>query len=112
MRAVPADGSGGDCPSSGVRITNDRGDAAMGLRVVGIHLENCGTADYHLNGYPSLRLLDEDRQAVTGVKILDGTASISPASAATPNPAPSRSTRARARAPASPGATPPPRATR
>ncbi|MGW1183047.1 DUF4232 domain-containing protein [Streptomyces drozdowiczii] len=78
VRAVPADGSGGDCPSSGVRITNDRGDAAMGLRVVGIHLENCGTADYHLNGYPSLRLLDEDRDAVTGVKILDGTASISP----------------------------------
>ncbi|MFJ2274995.1 DUF4232 domain-containing protein [Streptomyces sp. NPDC087866] len=77
VRAVPADGAGGDCLSSGVRITNDRGDAAMGLRVVGIHLENCGAADYRLDGYPALRLLDEDRHVVTGVKILDGTAAIS-----------------------------------
>ncbi|MEV5602105.1 DUF4232 domain-containing protein [Streptomyces sp. NPDC052299] len=77
VRAVPADGAGGDCPSSGVRVTNDRGDAAMGLRVVGIHLANCGTTDYELNGYPSLRLLDEDREPVTGVKILHGTTAIS-----------------------------------
>ncbi|SED67017.1 Protein of unknown function [Streptomyces sp. 2131.1] len=77
VRAVPSDGAGGDCPSSGVRITNDRGDAAMGLRVVGIHLENCGTADYHLNGYPSLRLLDEDREPVSGVDLLHGTDKIS-----------------------------------
>lgn len=77
MRAVPADGAGGDCPSSGVRITNDRGDAAMGLRVVGIHLANCGTTDYRLNGYPALRLLDEDREPVSGVEILHGTTAIS-----------------------------------
>ncbi|WP_405897743.1 DUF4232 domain-containing protein [Streptomyces sp. NBC_00727] len=77
VRAVPADGAGGDCPSSGVRITNDRGDAAMGLRVVGIHLANCGTTDYRLNGYPALRLLDEDREPVSGVEILHGTTAIS-----------------------------------
>ncbi|MCX0243849.1 DUF4232 domain-containing protein [Streptomyces drozdowiczii] len=80
VRAVPADGAptgDGACPPSGVRITNDRGDAAMGLRVVGIHLANCGTADYELNGYPALRLLGEDREPVTGVKVLHGTTAIS-----------------------------------
>jgi len=77
VRAVPADGTSGACPHSGVRITNDRGDAAMGLRVVGIHLENCGAADYRLDGYPALRLLDEGRDPVTGVKILQGTTAIS-----------------------------------
>ncbi|MEU2245722.1 DUF4232 domain-containing protein [Streptomyces sp. NPDC019224] len=80
VRAVPADGApaeDGACPSSGVRITNDRGDAAMGLRVVGIHLVNCSAADYRLDGYPALRLLDEDRDPVSGVKILHGTTAIS-----------------------------------
>ncbi|MGQ4491326.1 DUF4232 domain-containing protein [Streptomyces sp. SAS_281] len=77
VRAVPADGPSGACPSSGVRVTNDRGDAAMGLRVVGIHLANCGTTDYRLNGYPALRLLDEDRDPVSGVEILHGTTAIS-----------------------------------
>ncbi|MFC8535229.1 DUF4232 domain-containing protein [Streptomyces sp. NPDC057249] len=77
VRAVPADGSSGACPPSGVRVTNDRGDAAMGLRVVGIHLANCGTTDYRLNGYPALRLLDEGRDPVSGVEILHGTTAIS-----------------------------------
>ncbi|MFB8207079.1 MULTISPECIES: DUF4232 domain-containing protein [unclassified Streptomyces] len=77
VRAVPADGVGGACPSSGVRITNDRGDAAMGLRVVGINLTNCSTTDYELNGYPALRLLGEDRKPVSGVRILRGTTAIS-----------------------------------
>ncbi|MEV5655164.1 DUF4232 domain-containing protein [Streptomyces sp. NPDC052291] len=77
VRAVPADGAGDGCPSSGVRVTNDRGDAAMGLRVVGILLENCGAADYHLDGYPALRLLDEDREPVSGVDLLHGTDKIS-----------------------------------
>ncbi|TRV81331.1 DUF4232 domain-containing protein [Streptomyces sp. 130] len=77
VRAVPAEGTSGACPPSGVRVTNDRGDAAMGLRVVGIHLTNCSTTDYQLNGYPALRLLDEDRDPVTGVEILHGTSDIS-----------------------------------
>lgn len=79
VRAVPAgEAPAADaCPPSGVRITNDRGDAAMGLRVMGIHLVNCGTADYRLDGYPALRLLGEDREPVTGVNVLHGTDKIS-----------------------------------
>ncbi|MYY00891.1 MULTISPECIES: DUF4232 domain-containing protein [unclassified Streptomyces] len=79
VRAVPAEeaSDAGACPASGVRITNDRGDAAMGLRVVGIVLENCGTTDYRLDGYPALQLLGEDREPVTGVDILHGTDKIS-----------------------------------
>ncbi|MGW1778272.1 DUF4232 domain-containing protein [Streptomyces sp. NPDC002143] len=65
------------CPSSGIRLTADEGDAAMGLRVVGLHLENCGKKDYSLDGYPQLSLLDEDRRPVEGVQILQGGDSIS-----------------------------------
>ncbi|MFD5573559.1 DUF4232 domain-containing protein [Streptomyces cadmiisoli] len=75
VRSVPADeapAEPGRCPSSGVRLYADRGDAAMGLRVVGLHLENCGTEPYRLHGYPRLRLLDEDHEPVDGVRILRG----------------------------------------
>ncbi|MGW0941092.1 DUF4232 domain-containing protein [Streptomyces sp. NPDC002623] len=65
------------CPSSGIRLTADEGDAAMGLRVVGLHLENCGKKNYSLDGYPQLSLLDEDRRPVKGVQILQGGDSIS-----------------------------------
>lgn len=91
VRSVPAKGASGGadgCPSSGVRITNDRGDAAMGLRVVGIHLVNCSGADYRLDGYPALRLLDADREPVTGVDILHGTAAISTGIGGDPTPRP------------------------
>ncbi|KOG30513.1 DUF4232 domain-containing protein [Streptomyces resistomycificus] len=70
--AAEAPADPGDCPSSGVRITTDEGDAAMGLRVVGLWLENCGTADYRVEGYPQLTVLGEDRKPVDGVRILKG----------------------------------------
>ncbi|MER6976922.1 DUF4232 domain-containing protein [Streptomyces carpinensis] len=76
---VPADEAppaAGTCPPSGVRVTADRGDAAMGLRVVGLHLENCGTRDYTVSGYPQLELLDQDREPVEGVRILRGSGAI------------------------------------
>ncbi|GGY94903.1 DUF4232 domain-containing protein [Streptomyces poonensis] len=60
------------CPASGVRVYADEGDAAMGLRVVGLHLDNCGTRTYTVEGYPLLELLDDDFQPVDGVEILDG----------------------------------------
>ncbi|MFF1546509.1 DUF4232 domain-containing protein [Streptomyces sp. NPDC058291] len=60
------------CPPSGIRVTADEGDSAMGLRVVGLLLENCGERDYTVNGYPEVSLLDEDRQPVDGVRILRG----------------------------------------
>ncbi|WP_329336526.1 DUF4232 domain-containing protein [Streptomyces sp. NBC_01352] len=64
------------CPASGVDVTVDEGDAAMGLRVVGLWLRNCGTADYHVEGYPRLTLLDEDREPVEGVRVLKGSGDI------------------------------------
>ncbi len=66
----------GVCPASGIRVTADDGDAAMGLRVVGLRLENCGTKDYTLDGYPLLTLLREDREPVEGVRILHGGAAV------------------------------------
>ncbi|MFI6039919.1 DUF4232 domain-containing protein [Streptomyces sp. NPDC051315] len=79
---VPADeapSSAGECPPSGIRVTADQGDAAMGLRVVGLHLENCGTRDYTVNGYPLLELLGEDHEPVEGVRILQGSGEITTA---------------------------------
>ncbi|WP_369226203.1 DUF4232 domain-containing protein [Streptomyces sp. R39] len=76
---VPADeapAETGACPSSGVRLWADDGDAAMGLRVVGLHLQNCGKRDYALDGYPELSLLDDDREPVEGVRILRGGAAV------------------------------------
>ncbi|MFF3456925.1 DUF4232 domain-containing protein [Streptomyces sp. NPDC002730] len=75
VRSVPADeapSEGGPCPPSGVRVYADDGDAAMGLRVVSLHLENCGTRTNRLNGYPQLQLLDEGHKPVNSVKILHG----------------------------------------
>lgn len=36
----------------------------MGLRVLTIELVNCGTAPYTVNGYPTIRILDEQRKPV------------------------------------------------
>ncbi|MEV5610027.1 DUF4232 domain-containing protein [Streptomyces sp. NPDC052225] len=77
--AGEAPAASGSCPESGVRVSADRGDAAMGLRVVGLHLDNCGTREYTVDGYPLLELLDDDRAPVTGVEILDGSSEISTA---------------------------------
>ncbi|MEU5335466.1 DUF4232 domain-containing protein [Streptomyces asoensis] len=76
---VPADeapAEAGVCPTSGVRLTADDGDAAMGLRVVGLVLENCGERDYTLDGYPQVSLMDEDREPVEGVRVLKGSGGI------------------------------------
>ncbi|MFD9319151.1 DUF4232 domain-containing protein [Streptomyces sp. NPDC060053] len=77
---VPADEApteAGVCPPSGIRVAADDGDAAMGLRVVGLVLENCGQRDYTLDGYPQVSLLDEDHEPVDGVKIFKGSGGIS-----------------------------------
>ncbi|WP_062648561.1 DUF4232 domain-containing protein [Streptomyces maremycinicus] len=77
---VPADeapSEAGVCPPSGIRVSADDGDAAMGLRVVGLVLENCGDRDYTVDGYPQLSLLDEDHEPVDGVEIFKGSGGIS-----------------------------------
>lgn len=82
VRSVPADeasSASGPCPASGVHVYADQGDAAMGLRVVGLHLVNCGTKSYELDGYPELELLDADHDSVDGVRILQGPDRISTA---------------------------------
>ncbi|MFE7892363.1 DUF4232 domain-containing protein [Streptomyces sp. NPDC057412] len=79
VRSVPvaeASSASGPCPASGVRVYADRGDAAMGLRAVGLHLVNCGTEPYALDGYPELEIQDEDHNTVKGVRILRGTQEI------------------------------------
>lgn len=50
-------------------------DAAMGLRVLSLELLNCGTRPYTVNGYPFLRVLDEDR-APLDVDVSHGASSI------------------------------------
>ncbi|MGA5302824.1 DUF4232 domain-containing protein [Nucisporomicrobium flavum] len=59
------------CPPDGVRLELGTGDAAMGLRVLGITLVNCGTRAYRLDGYPGVRSLVEDRTALR-VRVLHG----------------------------------------
>ena len=79
-RSVPeaeASSASGTCPKSGMRLYADQGDAAMGLRVVGLHLVNCGTGPLQLNGYPKLAIQDEDHHTVHGIRILQGTDQIS-----------------------------------
>ncbi|WP_037852503.1 DUF4232 domain-containing protein [Streptomyces sp. NRRL S-340] len=91
VRSVPAaeaPAGTGPCPTPGVRVYADDGDAAMGLRVVGLHLANCGTRAYRLDGYPAVRLLDERHTAVTGVRILHGGASIATGTGADAAPRP------------------------
>ncbi|WP_424848852.1 DUF4232 domain-containing protein [Streptomyces sp. SAI-129] len=76
VKRVPSDEApapAGTCPESGLRLTADQGDAAMGLRVVGLHLENCGRRTYSLQGYPELQLLDAEHEAVEGIEVLRGT---------------------------------------
>jgi len=75
VRSVPtaeAPASSGPCPRSGVHLYADDGDAAMGLRVVGLHLRNCGTRPYTLDGYPQVRLFDAGHRAIGTVRILHG----------------------------------------
>ncbi|WP_433381986.1 DUF4232 domain-containing protein [Actinoplanes sp. CA-142083] len=51
-----------DCPPPGVLITADRGDAAAGYREISLHLTNCGTTDYTLQGRPVITVLDDKQQ--------------------------------------------------
>ncbi|WP_063762342.1 DUF4232 domain-containing protein [Streptomyces sp. NRRL F-5123] len=79
VRRVPAaeaPAAAGPCPASGIRVTADRGDAAMGLRVVGLHLTNCSTKPYTLDGYPAVTPLDEDWKTPSTVTVLHGTGDI------------------------------------
>ncbi|GAA3037028.1 hypothetical protein GCM10020229_55520 [Kitasatospora albolonga] len=66
----------GICPPSGLRLTADQGSAAMGLRAVGLLLENCGAAPLRLNGFPAAEPLGLDHRPVDGVAVLRGGSAI------------------------------------
>jgi hypothetical protein len=55
------------CP----RLAVDGQDAAMGLRVIGIRLTNCGPKALRLNGYPVVRALDAQGKPLD-IRTLDG----------------------------------------
>ncbi|MFD8479452.1 DUF4232 domain-containing protein [Kitasatospora sp. NPDC059673] len=79
VRSVPtaeAPSKAGPCPASGVRLYADQGDSAMGLRVMGLHLVNCGTSPVTVNGYPQVQALDEKHRPVDALQVLKGGAAI------------------------------------
>nr|WP_269089874.1 DUF4232 domain-containing protein [Micromonospora acroterricola] len=59
------------CPATGVRIRSTGGDAAMGLRALGLELVNCGEHPYQLNGYPVLHVFDEAREPIM-LRVVNG----------------------------------------
>ncbi|MEO3772400.1 DUF4232 domain-containing protein [Micromonospora sp. B9E7] len=59
------------CPASGVRIRSTGGDAAMGLRALGLELVNCGDRPYQLDGYPILHVFDEQREPIM-LRVVNG----------------------------------------
>lgn len=63
------------CTPEGISIGMGQVEAAMGLRATTITLRNCGDQPYRLNGYASLRVLNEKRQPFD-VKIVRGTTQI------------------------------------
>jgi hypothetical protein len=58
-------------PPRGPMISLGASDAASGLRVVTIHLANCGDAPLTVTGFPALRVLDEDKKPID-VTVADG----------------------------------------
>ncbi|MEU4560138.1 DUF4232 domain-containing protein [Actinoplanes sp. NPDC023936] len=66
------------CPPSGIKLWFGETNAAMGLRVKGLLVVNCGENTVRLDGYPEIRPLDEDRNPIT-VRITHRTAEVSAA---------------------------------
>jgi hypothetical protein len=60
------------CRPPGVKIMISRADAASGLRVVTVWLENCGTRPYTVDGYPSLRILDRSGRPTPRIAVYQG----------------------------------------
>lgn len=62
-------------PASGLRVTADFTNPAMGLRVMGLRLVNCGDAPRRIEGCPGVTLLDEDAEALD-VEVVNGSGGI------------------------------------
>jgi hypothetical protein len=59
------------CLDPGVEISIGDGDAATGLRFVGITLRNCRTRPYTVKGYPAATLLDAAQRTLP-VRVVNG----------------------------------------
>ncbi|MGW0856330.1 DUF4232 domain-containing protein [Streptomyces sp. NPDC002690] len=57
---TPTPAPTGDCPASGARVDMGPVETAMFARAVVLTLVNCGTEPYQVDGYPSVRVLDEN----------------------------------------------------
>lgn len=60
---------------TGLRFTSGFTNAAMGLRVMSVEVVNCGTQPVVLNGYPQVKLLDEQWRQLA-VEITNGSGGI------------------------------------
>ncbi|WP_413759556.1 DUF4232 domain-containing protein [Streptomyces sp. MMBL 11-3] len=65
------------CPKSGLRFAADQGDAAMGLRAMGLDVTNCGDEPRKLDGYPAVTVLDAAGDPFPGVRTVRGTDQVS-----------------------------------
>ncbi len=64
---LPA-GSAAACTASNLRLTRASGDAGAGNRVLVLGLRNAGPAPCAVIGYPAVRLLDAEGEAITTVR--------------------------------------------
>ncbi|MFF1642004.1 DUF4232 domain-containing protein [Streptomyces sp. NPDC058246] len=64
------------CPPSGLRVGTGSVDGAMGLRAMTLTLTNCGKRTREMNGYPTVRVLDETGAPLTGVHTAEGTGKV------------------------------------
>jgi hypothetical protein len=71
----PTTGPEVECPAAGVGFSVTGTDAAMGIRVLTIEMVNCGSRPYAVDGYPAVRLFDEDHEPVD-VAVAQGSGSI------------------------------------
>jgi hypothetical protein len=67
------------CPESGLALTLDAEDTAMGLRVLGLRLTNCSGAPVEIEGYPEVFLLDAEGRpyGADAVEVVHGSGGIS-----------------------------------
>lgn len=85
--AAPTKATQAACPAPGVLMSIGNVDAAMGLRALTVSMTNCGEQAFAVNGYPVVRLLDDDRKPLD-VQVALGTKAITadPALATDPEP--------------------------
>jgi len=67
--------SGDPACDTGLRFTTGATEAASGLRVMAVEVVNCGTEPVRLNGYPQIKLLDEQWRQLD-VEVVQGSGGI------------------------------------